>query len=198
MIRRTLMLAAFSTGLLSACGPTEEEAIRAITAVNERFKACYEETLSQNGTHTYRNVSTDAAFSAVGAAMKRMEMSTVEADRSIGYLKVSAPAPTPLDEQEWRAAKKDDLPMLRNIVKEHVGFMGNFIKFEPEGLNIVLTITMVESDAGTDISVTLRFEEIAPPKQGYPRRTYPPCNAMRIGLAKVWKTIEEELSRTRA
>jgi len=197
MIRRTMMPAAFAASLLSACGPTDEEAIRAINAVNERFKACYEQTLSQNGTRTY-NVSTDAAFSAVRAAMKRLGMSTVEADRSIGYLKVSAPAPTPLDEQEWRAAKEDDLPMLRNIVKEHVGFMGNFIKFEPEGLNIVLTITVVESDAGTDISVTLRFEEITPPKQGYPRRTYPPCNAMRIGLVKVWETIEEEFSRTRA
>ena len=181
-------------GLLGGCRPEDEKAIAAINAVNRHFQSCYEQALAQRGTRVF-DISIQRALTAMDAAIKRLNMEVIESDRNIGYIKAVGPAPLPLDEWEWRRARKEDLPVMRKIVAEHVGVMGHFINFEPEGLNVLLTITVIEQSDGSDISVTMRFEETTPPIQGYPRRTYPPCEATRLGLEKIWESFEREIVR---
>ncbi len=182
-----------STLVLGGCRPSKPEAIAAINAVNARFKVCYEETLSKRGTRSFE-ISTQRALTAMELAMEEIGMEVVESDRSIGYLTAVGPAPLPLDEWEWRRARNDDLPEIRAIIKEHVPG-GGWFQFEPEIFNVKLTITIIEQATATDISATMRFEEIAPPGQGYPPRTYPPCQAMRMGLDKIWKMFEQASAR---
>ena len=196
MRRSTLLLLGVLIIALSGCrGDIESaKAIAAINAVNTHFQACYEETLSNNGTHAFET-STKNAMTAMGTAMRTLEMDMVELDSSLGfgYIKAVAPAPLPLIGTEWRQAQDVDLRPTRKIIAAHVGFMGNFSEFEPETVNVVLTITAIDLEDGTELSITMRFDEIEPPKRDYPRRTYPPCEAMRVGLDKIWETFRAEL-----
>ena len=182
------------TVALGGCRPDKPEAIAAINAVNARFQECYEETLRKRGTRSF-DISTQRAMTAMELAIEEMNMEVDESDRSIGLITAIGPAPLPLNEWEWRRARSDDLPEVRAIIAEHVGTAGHFFNFEPEIFDVKLTIIIIEQASATDISVTMRFEEIAPPGQGYPPRTYPPCQAMRLGLEKIWKTFEQESER---
>jgi hypothetical protein len=40
----------------------------------------------------------------------------------------------------------------------------------------------------------MRMREVAPPKQNLPRRDYPPPTALKIGLDKLWATVDQELA----
>ena len=50
-----------------------------------------------------------------------------------------------------------------------------------------------EVPAGTEVSLTMRMREVAPPPSGMPRREYPPPSAVRMGLDKIWRELEAEL-----
>lgn len=193
-MKRWLLLAGLMSGLLGGCRVDDETAIAAINAVNTYFQACYEQTLANDGTRTF-NLSTQRALSAMTVTMSRLNMEVVETDHDIGYLKAVGPAPLPLDEWEWRRARNTDLPAMRKIIVDFVGTAGHFVNFEPEGLNVALNIVVVEHANEADISITMRFQELAPPKQGYPRRSYPPCEAMRIGLTKIWNEFDDAIVR---
>jgi hypothetical protein len=122
---------------------------------------------------------------------------TVEAqDPGLGFVNVYAPAPRPLDLEEWRRAADADLPRMREIIRPHVGLLSQFIRFEPEGLEVVISGTVVAVPAGTEISFTARMREIAPPKSGIPRREYLPPTAVRHGLDKIWAELEREFKAT--
>ena len=73
---------------------------------------------------------------------------------------------------------------LRELAKKHVGLMAYFVKFEPEGLEIVINSTTIEVPAGTEVSLTMRMREIAPPPSGMPRREYPPPSAVRMAWTR--------------
>jgi len=104
-----------------------------------------------------------------------------------------APAPAPLTDNEWRGASEQDLPKLREIAKKHIGVLANWVKFEPEGLEVIINATALEVRNGVEISLTARMHEIAPPKSGMPRREYLPPSAVRMGLDKIWGEFEREL-----
>jgi hypothetical protein len=121
-------------------------------------------------------------------------MRTESQDSLLGHLVVAAPAPLPLDDGEWRKASEADLPLLRKIIEPIVGgFSAAFVQFEPQGLEVVIGATFVETDAGTEISLTARLREIAPPKSGWPRREYLSPNIVVTGLDKIWGVFEQEL-----
>jgi hypothetical protein len=40
----------------------------------------------------------------------------------------------------------------------------------------------------------MRMREVAPPKSGLPRRDYPPPTALKMGLDKLWRTVDRELA----
>jgi hypothetical protein len=60
----------------------------------------------------------------------------------------------------------------------------------------VISGTVVEVPAGTEISFTARMREIAPPESGFPRREYLPPTAVRMGLDKMWAEVEREFKAT--
>jgi hypothetical protein len=84
---------------------------------------------------------------------------------------------------------------MREIARKHVGMAAAFISFEPEGLMIVVNATTLDSAAraGTEIRLTMRMREVAPPPSGRPRREYPPPTALHIGLDKIWAALDQEL-----
>jgi hypothetical protein len=195
VVNRRRLLGALALALLSAgCeGIPPEEIAKAIESVNREFQADYERILDQIGTRRFA-ASRAPAFSGARAALAALGMTVETEDPTLGYLNVFAPAPRPLDLSEWRAAADKDLPRLREIVRKSVGWRADYIRFEPEGLQIVITATVLDAGAGSEISLTMRMREIAPPKSGVPRREYPPQTAVRMGLEKIWKEIERELN----
>ncbi len=180
-----------------AAGCASDEQIRdAITDVNREFQAAYERILVEKGSRTYR-VAPKVAFAAMAIALQRVGMHIDDQAPELGYLNVSAAAPAPLNSREWRRAASADLPKLREIAMQHVGPTGYFISFEPEGLETVINVIVLEVPAGTEISVTVRLREVAPPKSGYPRREYLPPTAVRMGLDKIWDELNRELRTAR-
>jgi hypothetical protein len=178
---------------LLATGCATDDQIRgALIDVNNEFRQQYERILAENGTRVYK-VKRQEAFNATRIALTRLAMRIGGQSEELGYLNVFAPAPVPLSPDEWRQAADRDLPKLRELAKKHVGLMAYFVKFEPEGLEIVINTTTIEVPAGTEVSLTMRMREIAPPPSGMPRREYPPPSAVRMGLDKIWRELEAEL-----
>lgn len=182
--------------LLAAGCVTQEEKRDATLAVNRAFQVEYERILAEKGVRSYKVKRTEA-FVALHAALSRLGMRVESQEPEVGYLAVYAPAPVPLNAQEWRQAAEADLPKIRAIARPHIGMAADFISFEPEGLLIVINATAVDVAAGTEVSLTMRMREVAPPRSGMPRREYPPPTGLHIGLDKIWAQFEQELRAAR-
>ena len=171
---------------------TQQQVVDAIHAVNETFRTHYESILAQKGTRMV-GMSKRESFDAIRIALDRLGMQIESQDPGLGYLAVFAAAPLPLNAVEWRQATEADLPLLREIARQHVGMAAEFIRFEPEGLQVLITATALERPNGSEVSLTMRMREIAPPRSGIPRREYAPPTAVRIGLDKIWNAFDQEM-----
>lgn len=168
----------------------------AIRAVNQAFQADYEAMLADQGVRTYKVRRMDA-FVALHATFGKLGMRIADQDPDIGTLTAHAAAPRPLNAQEWRQAAAVDLPRMREIARPHVGLLAEMIRFEPEGLEIVINATVLDADGGCEVSLTTRMRETAPPRTNMPRREYPPPTGVRLALDKIWRQFEQELRAAR-
>jgi hypothetical protein len=180
--------------LVTGC-VTQDQKRGAIDDINKVFRSEYEAILAEKGTRTYK-VARAEAYDAVRVSLARLGMIVEAQDPVLGYVNVYAPAPRPLDLNEWEQAAQADLPRTRAIIGPHVGIFAQFFNFEPKGLETVISGTVVEVPAGTEISFTARMREIAPPESGFPRREYLPPTAVRMGLDKMWAEVEREFKTT--
>ena len=180
---------------LAGC-PTQPKINAAIDAVNQAFQADYETMLADKGLRRHKVRRMDA-FVALHAAFGKLGMRIADQDPDIGTMSADAPAPRPLDAQEWQRAAAIDLPRMRAIARPHIGPMVEMIRFEPEGLEIVIHATLLEIDGSTEVSLTARMREVAPPKSNQPRREYPPPTAVNLALDKIWRQYEEQLRAAR-
>lgn len=183
--------AALLTVVLAGCA-SDQQKINAINAVNQGFRVEYEKLLAEQGTHVYKLSRADA-FVAMRVVLAELGLHTEHQDMALGYLAVAATAPLPLTEEEWRAASQVDLPLLRYLIEPHVGVAANFVQFEPQGLEVVINATFLDAPGGTEVSLTVRLREIAPPRSGWPRREYVSPRVLHIGLQKIFATFEREL-----
>ncbi len=181
--------------MLAAGCATQEQIRDATNEVNKAFRAEYESILAEKGTRFYK-VGRGEAYDAVRISMARLGMLVESQDPLLGFVNTYAPAPRPLDLEEWRRAAQADLPKLQEIARPHVGLLSAFIRFEPEGLQIVINTTVVPVADGSEISLTMRMREVAPPASGMPRREYAPPAAVRLGLDKIWAEIDREFKAT--
>lgn len=188
---RTL-LSALAVACLPGC-VTDANIACAISAINTQFRDEYESILAEKGSRNYPGLNHKDAIAAVHATLARLGMRVENRDAELGYLNVYAPAPRPLDHDEWQRAAQADLPHMREIAAQCVGWASQLIKFEPEGLDIVIIATAVETGQDTKISLTMRMREVAPPRSGMPRRDYAPPTAVRLGLDKIFGALETEL-----
>ena len=178
--------------ILAAC-VSQETKIDAIKEINDAFRADYETRLADDGTRTFKQPP-GATFDAVNAALTRLGLVIEKRVPEMGFIAAEAPAPLPLDRSEWDRAAAADLPKARAILARYIGALAGFFNFEPEGLDIVITANVNDTDGGSEVSFTMRMREVAPPKQDLPRREYPPPTAAKMGLDKIWKTVDLELA----
>jgi hypothetical protein len=188
--RRRALLAAIA--LLAGC-MSQETKRDAINDINAAFKAQYEAILAKSGTRAFA-VNADVAFEAVNAALTRLRLVIEQRSRGLGFISAEAPAPLPLDRSEWDRASAIDLPQARAILSRHVGPLAEFFNFEPEGLDTIITATVIDLGGRSEVSFTMRMREVAPPKQNLPRRDYPPPAALQLGLDKIWVAVDRELA----
>jgi hypothetical protein len=179
---------------MSGCVTVEDKRC-AVEAINKEFRKDYEAILAKDGTRVF-SVSRAEAYDAVRISMARLRMTVEAQDPVLGYVNVFAQAPLPLDDKEWKQAAEADLPRAQEIIGSCVGLFSHFFRFEPEGLESVISGTVVETPAGTSISFTARMREVAPPRTGFPRREYLPPTAVRMALRKMWAEIEREFKTT--
>lgn len=179
--------------VLAAC-VSQETKIDAIKDINAAFRADYEAGLANDGSRTFE-VPPGAAFDAVNAALTRLGLVIEQRSRGTGIITAEAPAPSPLDRNEWDRAVAVDLPKARAILARHIGPLAELFNFEPQGLDTIINAAVIETKTGgSEVSFTMRMREIAPPKQDLPRREYPPPTAARMGLDKIWKAVDLELA----
>jgi hypothetical protein len=181
--------------LLAGC-VSQETKRDAINDVNVEFKAQYEAVLAKSGTRLF-DATPDVGFDAVNAALTRLGLVIEQRSRALGFLSAEAPAPRPLDRAEWDRAAAADLPQARSILSRHIGALSAMFNFEPEGLDTVITATVIEVRGRSEISLTMRMREVAPPKQDLPRREYPPPTAVQAGLDKIWGVVDREIASRR-
>jgi hypothetical protein len=98
-----------------------------------------------------------------------------------------------LSDAEWAQASALDTPFLRRLIEPHVGIAANFVQFEPQGLDVLISATVIGQGASSEVSLTVRLRETAPPRSGWPRREYVAPNILRAGLAKIWAAYEREV-----
>jgi hypothetical protein len=178
--------------VLAGCASRGDIA-KAIEEINREFRGEYERILAEQGTRRFA-AGRDQAFDATRAALLKFGMKVTDEDRALGYLSVRGAAPRPLDLQEWSAAEAADLPKAREIIRKHLGLvLSSLFTFEPEGLDIVMNVTIIDARPGSEISLTMRMRETAPPKSDLPRREYPPPTAVRMGLEKIWRELGQTL-----
>jgi len=181
--------------LLAGCA-SDEAKRDALNAVNAQFKAEYEAELARNGSH-FVNANPNDAFDAVYASFVKLGLVVTQQSRGLGLITAQAPAPTPLSQEEWERAAANDLPKTKELLRRYVGGLAEFFHFEPKGLDIVMTSTILGTRGGAEISFTMRMHEVTPIQQGLPRRDYPPPSALKIGLDKVWGMVDKELAARR-
>jgi len=174
---------------------TQDQKRGARDDINKAFRAEYEAILAEKGTRVYK-VTRAEAYDAVRVSLARLGMIVEAQDPVLGYVNVYAPAPRPLSQEEWARAAEADLPRAREIIGPHVGIYRHFFNFEATGLETVISGTVVQGPAGTEISFTARMRETAPPQSGFPRREYLPPTAVRMGLDKMWTEVEREFKAT--
>jgi hypothetical protein len=190
---RELLVGFAALSLISGC-VSQGQVGEAIHAVNKVFQAEYERTLDKYGTRIYK-VPQPRAFAALHTALASLGMKVADQDPLAGTLTVIAPAPRPLTAAEWQSAADADLPLMRKTVCPIVGTIAcQRIRFEPEGLNIVINATVLPVATGTEITMTTRMRQVAEPKSGMPRREYPPPTGVRVALDKMWEAFERELA----
>jgi hypothetical protein len=192
--RVVLLRVAACAGLLAALQGcvTPERARPAIEEVNQEFKAQYERILAEKGTRRF-DVKPAAAFLGTRAAIFELGMRLESQDPDLGYLGFAAPAPTPLNLQEWQRVAQADLPLMQSIAARHIGLPAYLITFEPEGLEIVINATVLPAAGGSEISLTARMRQVKPPPSGMPRREYAPPTGVHMAIDKMWAKIEEKL-----
>jgi len=164
----------------------------AIVAVNREFQTQYEQILTSEGAREFRAPAGET-HAAVHAALTRLSMNLEEDNPDLGYVRFGAPAPAPLSADEWKEVAKADLPMMQNIAARYIGLPAYLIGFEPEGLEIVITATIIAEGRRSEVALTVRMRQLKPPPSGMPRREYAPPTGVRMGLEKIWAEIEREL-----
>jgi hypothetical protein len=184
--------------LTIACiGCASQENVRdAISAINAEFQKDYEDILRAKGTRVFSATPGDT-FDAANAALVSLSMVVRQQSPAVGYLNAEAPAPLPLTKDEWDRTAAADLPKARAILRKHLGIVAELFQFEPQGIDTVINVTIVETAAGSAVSVTMRMREVAPPKSGLPRREYPPPTAVAIGVDKIFVALGRELDARR-
>jgi hypothetical protein len=171
---------------------TDPRVAAAITEINAMFQRGYQEALVEVGTRHFA-VEPAVAAATMRQVLEQLGMSVSNSEGNY-YLHMVAPAPRPLDDRDWAEVRRIDEPEFKNIANKHLGIKGRFATLEPDGLNVVGIVTIIESRGGVDISITMRTEEIKPrpPESILPRREYPPPSAVRLGYEKIWKKFEEQ------
>jgi hypothetical protein len=184
-------------GVLLVAGCVSQETKRdAINDINAAFKAEYEATLADNGTRVVA-ASPAEAFDAVYATFVKLGLVVRQQSLALGFINAEAPAPLPLNREEWDRAATTDLPKARELLRRHIGPLAELFHFEPEGVDTVMTATIIGVRGGSEVSFTMRMREVAPPKQGLPRRDYPPPTALKVGLDKLWASVDREIAALR-
>ena len=177
--------------LLQGC--VSDEGMRcALTDVNREFKDHYERILEEKGTRAF-NARPEDAFLGARAALFRLGMRLESQNLELGLMTLAAPAPAPLNLEEWKTAAQADLPMMQRLAARCIGLPAYLISFEPEGLDIVINATVVPAYGGSEVALTMRMRQVKPPPSGMPRREYAPPTGVRMGLDKIWAQIEREL-----
>lgn len=197
MLRNGFTVAALSAALLIGACVSDPEKKDAIHAVNDEFRKNYEELVEEEGTRTY-DATEDQAFVAMENSLRNLGMRIEAQDSKVGYIRSAAPAPKPLTTAEWEETSQKDLEEMRHIIVGIVGMPGYFVKFEPQGLEIVINVTMEKRSDEVEVSVTMRMRETKPPKTGWPRREYPPPTSIRLGFNKFWDSFDRELDRIKS
>jgi hypothetical protein len=164
----------------------------AINDINRAFKEEYEAILARNGTR-FVGAGAGETHDVTVTALVSVGMEIRQQSRGLGFINADAAAPLPLARSEWDRAGTADLPRARALLRRHVGVLAEFFTFEPEGLDTVITATIIEVRGGSEVSLTMRMREVAAPKSGLPRREYPPPTALQAGLDKIWGALEREL-----
>lgn len=192
MISRLAAVIALAV-LVGGCAVTKQDKIDASKAVSRVFCEQYESIISEHGTRVV-HASRGDAYTAMRATLASLGMQLENQNPKLGLFTVSGPAPLPLDAAEWDKASEADLPPLRQIAKPHIGWLAtHFLRFEPEGVRVVITATVIEVADGSSISLTVRLRELKPPPSGFPRRECLAPSTLHAGLDKIWAAFDREL-----
>jgi hypothetical protein len=180
-----------AVALVAGCVSVETKR-DAINEINKAFEAEYEAALAKNGARVV-SASPDEAFKAVYAAIVKLGL-VVREQSYPELISAEGPSPLPLDRSEFDRAAAIDLPKTKELLRRHLGALAELFHFDTDGLDTVMTATIIGVRGGSEISFTMRMREVAPAKSDLPRRDYPPPTALRIGLDKTWGAVDRELA----
>ena len=192
-VRGRTLVALTLIALTAGC-VTFDEKVEAARSVSRVFCEKYEAIISERGTRIV-HATRDDAYTAMRAALASVGMQVESQSPKLGIFSVHAPAPLPLQADEFERTSAQDLPLLRQIARPHVGWLTTrFLHFEPSGVEVVITATILKVPEGSSVSLTVRLRELRPPPSGFPRRECLSPTVVVAGLDKIWAAFERELA----
>jgi len=189
-----LTLIGISALLIAGCA-SDQQKINAIHAVNEGFRVEYEQILGEIGKRQV-GLPPREALVALRVTLAGLGLHTEAQDPDLGLLACVGPAPRPLTDAEWEQASGQDTALLRTLIEPHVGVASKFVRFEPQGLDVVISGTVVAQGSGSEIALTVRLREVSAPRSGWPRREYVGPHLLRVGIEKIWAALDQEVRAT--
>jgi hypothetical protein len=185
---KTLTILLFVSGCIST-----SQINRAQTSVDLFWQGQNEKFMKHEGSRTYR-ATPRQAFIAARVALSHLGMVIDKQDPGTGYLLASAPAPVPLTSEEWEEVKKQDTAAMQELIVEELGVLGYAKELDPSYKDVLLNVLIAEKNGGSSVALSFRLlnkkhEEAS----GGRLRTQVPPTAVRIGVKKVWRTLEDEL-----
>lgn len=175
----------------------DQERNAAIAQLEFTWKAENDRIFAKNG-HRVFSAPKQQAFAAAQATARKFGMIVERQDYATGFLFVTAPSPLPLSKAEWQEVQKQDTQKLRDIVRPHMGLiLTSFASLDVADNDVLANIFITPTQSGSKVSVGIGLRQRRSSTGLIPRTQAPPT-AVRLGLAKFWKTFTDELRTAHA
>ena len=194
-VKQYILIASIGV-LISGCA-THAELNAALIRVDEFWKQKDEELRRQFGTAAV-DATTDESFEAMLNGMRTLGFSIKNKDHKSGLIYGVAPAPTPLNEEEWQKVKDVDGPEMREIVGQTLPLTSLlfFLHADEADVNVLASVRPLSS--GSEVSFTYTIVDHKALNMGLYGSESPSPTAARIALIKAWKVFEKELAKVQA
>ena len=191
-IQNKILLILIIMALLPACASLTE--INMAQHEIDRVWKVKNDKIRQELGSALVDATPEEAFDALANTVEALGFTISEQNRDTGHLFAVAPAPKPLNEEEWEEGRKVDEPEAKAIFAKTMPVTSLFVFLHTDEVEIHILATVLPVETGTKISFEYTIVDHKALNMGVYAPKNPPPSLARIGLIKTWKVFERQLN----